>query len=223
MIKLTTLFVFISSYCFAQNFEELYTETFKSDWEVYQNADYVKQYIDTTIVYQLSSGRTPEEELLFKAKENLQKRAARIAQIFSSLDINTQQLDYLVFLEQHSLSFDIESLIIKKGAVFTNDSVYEYMYDERSKTFDLQRYNYFENSKTEIEKLAKGVILNIIVSGKTNYLDSLEQTETDLFAGPLKGLRPQTQFTILIYNKAETFALRRIYLHETFAQLLSSE
>lgn len=44
-----------------------------------------------------------------------------------------------------------------------------------------------------------------------------------MFAGPLKGLRPETEFEILIYNKSKANQLRRIYLHETFVRIMNQK
>lgn len=48
MKKLLVLLL-ISSFANAQSFKELYAKNFKSDWEIYQNEDYVKRQIDTTV------------------------------------------------------------------------------------------------------------------------------------------------------------------------------
>ena len=124
MKKPLVLILLICSFANAQSFKELYDENFKSDWEVYQNEEYVKQYIDTTIVYKLDSGRTPEQELLYQAKENHNKRAALISEIFSSLKLNFDELDSLAFIEQRSTNVNPPFDIVKKGAIIAKDSVF---------------------------------------------------------------------------------------------------
>ena len=128
MKKLLALILLICSFANAQSFKELYDENFNGDWEVYQNEEYVKQYIDTTIVYKLDSGRTPEQELLYQAKENHNKRAALISEIFSSLKLNFEELDSLAFIEQRSTNVNPSFDFVKKGAIITKDSVFGFLY-----------------------------------------------------------------------------------------------
>lgn len=223
MKKPLVLILLICSFANAQSFKELYDENFKSDWEVYQNEEYVKQYIDTTIVYKLDSGRTPEQELLYQAKENHNKRAALISEIFSSLKLNFDELDSLAFIEQRSTNVNPPFDIVKKGAIIAKDSVFGFLYDLKSKNVEIVRHNYFQNSESEIINQAKQVIGNLIVSAKTNYLDTLARVESEMLAGPLQELRPETEFEILIYNKKENSELKRIYLHETFIQIMNQK
>jgi len=223
MKKPLVLILLICSFANAQSFKELYDENFKSDWEVYQNEEYVKQYIDTTIVYKLDSGRTPEQELLYQAKENHNKRAALISEIFSSLKLNFDELDSLAFIEQRSTNVNPPFDFVKKGAIIAKDSVFGFLYDLKSKNVEIVRHNYFQNSESEIINQAKQVIGNLIVSAKTNYLDTLARVESEMLAGPLQELRPETEFEILIYNKKENSELKRIYLHETFIQIMNQK
>ena len=223
MKKLSALLIFICSFANGQDIKELYTEKFKSDWEVYENKDYVKRYIDTTIVYKLKSGRSPEEELLFQAKENHNKRAERLSQIFSSLKVNLKKSDSLVFIEQRSTNVNLEYDFVKKGAIITKDSIYGFKYDLEKESQGIENYNYFENSKNETLNQAKLIIGNLILSSKTNYLDSIAKVESEMLAGPLQNLRPETEFEILIYNKKKENELRRIYLHETFVRIINQK
>ncbi|MDF0708283.1 hypothetical protein [Flagellimonas okinawensis] len=221
MKKPLVLILLICSFANAQSFKELYDENFKSDWEVYQNEEYVKQYIDTTIVYKLDSGRTPEQELLYQAKENHNKRTALISEIFSSLKLNFDELDSLAFIEQRSTNVNPPFDFVKKGAIITKDSVFGFLYDLESENVEIVRHNYFQNSESDIINQAKQVIGNLIISAKTNYLDTLARVESEMLAGPLQELRPETEFEILIYNKKENSELKRVYLHETFIQIMN--
>lgn len=221
MKKPIILILLICSFANAQSFKELYDENFKSDWEVYQNEEHVKQYVDTTIVYKLDSGRTPEQELLYQAKENHNKRAALISEIFSSLKLNFDELDSLAFIEQSSTNANPPFDFVKKGAIITKDSVFGFLYNLESENVEIVRHNYFQNSESDIINQAKQVIGNLIISAKTNYLDTLARVESEMLAGPLQELRPETEFKILIYNKKENNELKRIYLHETFIQIMN--
>ncbi|MAO16552.1 hypothetical protein LDL77_08600 [Flagellimonas marinaquae] len=223
MKKILALILLISSFANAQSFKELYAENFKSDWEVYQNEEYVKQYIDTTIVYKLDSGRTPEQELLFQAKQNHDKRAELISEILSSLKLNFEELDSLAFIEQGSTNVNPPFDFVKKGAIITKDSVFGFLYNLERENVEIARHNYFQNSESEIINQAKQVIGNLIISAKTNYLDTIARVESKMLSGPLQALRPETEFEILIYNKNENSELKRIYLHDTFIQIMNQK
>lgn len=222
MKKLLALLL-ICSFANAQSFKELYVENFKSDWEVFQNEEHVKQYIDTTIVYKLDSGRTPEQELLYQAKQNHDKRAELISEILSSLKLNFEELDSLAFIEQRSTNVNPPFDFVKKGAIITKDSVFGFLYNLESENVEIVRHNYFQNSESEIINQAKQVIGNLIISAKTNYLDTIARVESKMLSGPLQALRPETEFEILIYNKNENRELKRIYLHETFIQIMNQK
>ena len=224
MKKLLALLLLLNcSFANAQNFKELYTKKFKSDWEVYQNEEYVKQYIDTTIVYKLESGRTPEQELLYQAKENLNKRAERISEILSSLKLNFEEVDSLAFIEQRSTNVNPPFDFVKKGAIIIKDSVFGFSYNLESENVEIVKHNYFQISENEIINQAKQVIGNLIISAKTNYLDTIARVESEMLSGPLQALRPETEFEILIYNKEDNNELKRIYLHETFIQIMNQK
>jgi hypothetical protein len=223
MKKITFLFIFICAFANGQNIKELYAEKFESDWKVYENENYVKKFIDTTVVYKLKSGRSPEQELLHKAKENLKKRTERISQIFSSLNVSLKEFDSLVFIEQRSTNVNLEYDFVKKGAIITKDSIYGFTYDLVKEDQGIKNYNYFKNSKNKSLAQAKLIIENLILSSKTNYLDSIAKVESEMLAGPLQNLRPEVEFEILIYNKKNKNELRRIYLHETFVRIINQK
>jgi len=222
MKKLLALLL-ISSFANAQSFKELYAKNFKSDWEIYQNEDYVKRKIDTTLVYKLDSGRTPEQELLYQAKQNHDKRAELISEILSSLKLNFEELDSLAFIEQRSTNVDPPFDFVKKGAIITKDSVFGFLYDLENENVEIVRHNYFQNSESEIINQAKQVIGNLIISAKTNYLDTIAKVESEMLSGPLQALRPETEFEILLYNRKNTGELKRVYLHETFIQIMNQK
>lgn len=223
MKKIPFILFFLCAFAKGQSIKELYAERFENDWKVYEDENYVKKYIDTTIVYKLESGRSPEQELLFQAKENHNKRAERLSQIFSSLKISLKELDSLVFIEQRSTNSNFENDFVKKGAIITNDTIYGFSYDLDDENQAIKRSNYFQNSKNETLTQAKVIIGNLVLSSKTNYLDSLAKVESEMLAGPLKDLIPETEFEILIFNKKKGNELRRIYLHETFVQIINQK
>jgi hypothetical protein len=223
MKKITFLLIFICTIANGQSIKELYAEKFESDWKVYEDKNYVKKFIDTTVIYKLKSGRSPEQELLYKAKENLKKRAERISQIFSSLKVSLKEFDSLVFIEQRSTNVNLEYDFVKNGAIITKDSIYGFKYDLFKESQGIENYNYFKNSKNKTLSQAKSIIGNFILSSKTNYLDSIAKVESEMLAGPLQNLRPETEFEILIYNKKNKNVLRRIYLHETFVRIITQK
>ncbi|WP_223032766.1 hypothetical protein [Hanstruepera marina] len=223
MKKIPFILIFICAFANGQSIKELYTGRFENDWKVYEDENYVKKYIDTTIVYKLESGRSPEQELLFQAKENLNKRAERISKILNSLKINIAELDSLSFIEQRSRNINFEGNYVNKGAVFAKDSIYGFTYDYSKENFKIESYGYFQNSENETINQAKQIIGNLIISAKTNYLDTIAKVEKEMFAGPLKELNPETEFEILIYNKKRENELRRIYLHETFVRIMNQK
>ncbi len=222
-MKKLLILLLISSFANAQSFKELYAKNFKSDWEIYQNEDYVKRQIDTTLVYKLDSGRTPEQELLYQAKQNHAKRAELISEILSSLKLNFEELDSLAFIEQRSTNVNPPFDFVKKGAIITKDSVFGFLYDLESENVEIVRHNYFQNSESEIINQAKQVIGNLIISAKTNYLDTIARVESEMLSGTLQQLRPETEFEILLYNRKNNGELRRIYLHETFIQIMNQK
>lgn len=223
MKKIPFILIFICAFANGQSIKELYTHQFENDWKVYEDENYVRKYIDTTIVYKLESGRSPAEELLFQAKQNHNKRAEKLSQIFSSLKVSLKESDSLVFIEQRSTNINLEYDFVKKGAIITKDSIYGFRYDLETESQGIENYNYFKNSKNETLNQAKLIIGNLILSSKTNYLDSIAKVESEMLAGPLQDLRPETEFEILIYNKRKKNELRRIYLHETFVQIINEK
>ncbi|NVK53051.1 MAG: hypothetical protein HWD85_08965 [Flavobacteriaceae bacterium] len=155
MKRITFLLIFICAFVNGQNIKELYAEKFESDWKVYEDKNYVKKFIDTTVVYKLKSGRSPEQELLYKAKENLKKRAERISQIFSSLKLSLKELNSLVFIEQRSTNVNLEYDFVKKGAIITKDSIYGFKYDLNKEKIEIEKYDYFKSSENKTISQAK--------------------------------------------------------------------
>jgi hypothetical protein len=223
MKKIPFILIFICVFANGQNIKELYAEKFESDWKVYEDENYVKKYIDTTIIYKLESGRSPEQELLYQAKDNMNKRAERISKILNSLEINLPELDSLSFIEQRSRKLNFEGNYVNKGAVFANDSIYGFTYDYSQENFKIENHDYFQNSENETLNQAKQIIGNLILSSKINYLDTIAKVESEMLAGPLMELSPETEFEILIYNNKRENKLRRIYLHETFVRIMNQK
>lgn len=223
MKKITLILIFVGAFANGQSIKDLYIEQFDDDWKVYEDESYLKKIIDTTIVYKLESGRSPEQELLFQAKENLNKRADRIAKIFNSLKIELTELDSLTFVEQRSTNVNFEGNYVNKGTIIANDTIYGFIYDYSKDNFEIDSYDYFKNSENGTINQAKQIIGNLILSAKTNYLDTIAKVESEMLAGPLIELSPETEFEILIYNKKNEDILRRIYLHETFVRIMNQE
>lgn len=215
------LIILICSFANAQNIDELYTEKFKSDWQVYQNKKNLQPLIDTTLVYTLVSGRSPQQEIVYQARENLRERAESIARVFSSLNIKLEEVDSLVFIEQRSTHTQLPFDFSIKGALVINDTIHGFYYDAANDDPEIDKYDYFEQSEKETIHQAKQIIGKLILTSKTNLLDTLGKVETKLFEGPWKNVRPETEFEVLIYNRHKENELRRIYLHETLAQLLN--
>ena len=68
MKKIPFILIFICAFANGQSIKELYIERFEDDWKVYEDENYVKKYIDTTIVYKLESGRSPEPGITLPSK-----------------------------------------------------------------------------------------------------------------------------------------------------------
>ncbi|ASO05435.1 hypothetical protein [Arenibacter algicola] len=211
----------LSSLAFGQSLEEIYIENSKGEWEIYENEKFVNQVTDTTVVYKLKNGKNPQQTLIDNAKESVSKRAEKLSQILTELEINFAELDSLTIIEQRSLNQNLPFDFAKYGAVLTKGEIRGFSYDSAKKSDGIKKIDYFATSKNETLSQAKQIIGNLILSGKTNYLDTIAKVETEMFAGPLKDLRPKTEFEILIINKHNEQQLRRIYLHETFVQIMN--
>jgi hypothetical protein len=86
--KTPFILIFIRAFANGKSSKELYAKKFESDWKVYENENYVKKYIDTTIVSNFENGKSPEQTILENVKEKLNKRADSISQIMKSLKMN---------------------------------------------------------------------------------------------------------------------------------------
>ena len=130
-------------------------------------------------------------------------------------------MNSLTIIEQRSLNQNLPFDFSKYGTVLTKGEVHGFSYDSAKESDGIKRIDYFATSKNETLSKAKHIIGNLILSGKTNYLDTIAKVETDMLAGPLRDLTPETEFEILIFNKSNEEQLRRIYLHETFVQIMN--
>ena len=211
----------LSSFALGQSVKEIYIENSKGEWEMYENKKFVNQVTDTTVDYKLKNGKSPQQTLIDNAKESVSIRAEKLSQILSELEINFAELDSLSIIEQRSLNQNLPFDFSKYGAVLTKGEIHGFSYDSAKESDEIKRIDYFGTSKNEILSQAKQIIGNLILSGKTNYLDTIAKVETEMLAGPLKDLRPETEFEILIFNKSSEQQLRRIYLHETFVQIMN--
>ncbi len=222
-LSIQLLFIFICSFTNAQNMKELYLETFEGDWKKYEDAEYVKKFKDTTVVYNLDSGKSYEQTLLDQSKRNHLNRANRISQVIENFNLNISALDSLVFVEQFDRKLQpMQTKFIQKGMVIANDSVYGFSYDL---DFDdkIESYDYLKISKNEIIGKGKQIIAFLILSGKSNYLDSLAGFENEFITEYwIEDYTPEIQFEILLYNRKKEPALRRIYLSEIFAELIKA-
>lgn len=132
-------------------------------------------------------------------------------------------MDSLAFIEQRSTNVNPPFDFVKKGAIITKDSVFGFLYNLESENVEIVSHNYFQSWESETINQAKQVIGNLIVSAKTNYLDTIARVESEMLVGPLQELRPETEFEILLYNRKNNGELRRIYLHETFIQIMNQK
>lgn len=221
MNKIFILIFLLSSSVYGQSLKEIYIENSKGEWEKYEDKKFLNQATDTTVVYKLKNGKNPQQTLVDNAKENVRKRAEKLSQILSELKINFTELDSLTIIEQRSLNHDLPFDSSKYGAVLTKEGFQGFSYDLEKQSDGIKKVDYFSTSKDETLSQAKQIIGNLILSGRTNYLDTIAKVETEMFAGPLKDLRPETQFEILIFNKKSEQQLRRIYLHETFVKIMN--
>lgn len=213
--------VLFSTFAKPQDIKDLYTESFKSDWKIYEDEENVKTYIDTSLVYKLASGRTPEEELLYQAKKNHQKKADYLSAVFAKLDFHLKAYDSLVFIQQRSINRQPPFDFTKKGAIITADSIHGFFYDLQTK--EIKDIDYLNPMDNEVVEQAKRMIISRITQGKTNHLDSIAKLEAELLSAPTNKILPQTEFEILIYNAAKEKRLRRVYLHETFVRIINEK
>lgn len=221
MNNLFILVSLLSSISYGQTLKEIYIENSKGEWERYEDEKYVSQVIDTTVVYKLNNGKTAQQTLIDDAKEYVYKRADKLSQILLELEIHFTDFDSLTIIEQRSLNNASPFNSTKYGAVLIKDKVHGFSYDPEKEIEGIKKIDYFSTSKNETLAQAKQIIGNLIISGKTNYLDTIAKVESEMFAGPLKELRPETEFEILIFAKNSEQQLKRIYLHETFVQIMN--
>ncbi|WP_299530178.1 hypothetical protein [Ulvibacterium sp.] len=221
MNKLFTLIFLVSFLANGQSLKEIYIENSRGEWEKYENKEFLNQVIDTSMTYNLKNGKSPQQNLIDNAKANVYKRAEKLAQILSALEINFTALDSLTIIEQRFLNHELPFDFTKYGTILTKSEIHGFSYDTAKESDGIKKIDYFATSKNETLSQAKQIIGNLILSGKTKYLDTIAKVETEMLAGPLKDLIPETEFEILIFNKSSEQQLRRIYLHEIFVQIMN--
>ena len=224
MKKISIILVFISSFVNGQNFKKLYTEKLKSSWEVYESESFAKT-IDkkTDSLYRAVNGKGYKETLIDNQKKSVTERANKLNEIIELFNIKLTEFDSLVIIEQKSLNNSPPMDFSKTGAILTKDSIYSFTYNPDIENGKIKKNDYFEVSENSTMNQAKQIIGNLILQGKTNYLDTIAKVESDMFAGPLKKLKPKTEIEIILYNKRAKEKLRLIYLHETFIQIMNQK
>jgi hypothetical protein len=224
MKKITFILILICSYANGQDFKELYIEKLKGTWEVYETESFAKS-IDPKMdsLYLKTKGKGYKETLIENQKNAVKERSAKLVEIIKYFNLKLTELDSLAIIEQKSLNISLPMDFTKDGAILTKDIVYGFSYNLEKESEGITTIDYFKNSKNSTISQAKQIIRNLIISGKTNYLDTIAKVESDMFFGPLKELSPETEFEIIIYNKKSDEKMRTIYLHETFVQIMNQK
>jgi hypothetical protein len=224
MKKIPLLLILVCAFANGQDFKELYVEKQKGTWEYYESESFAKT-IDPKMdsLYLKTKGKSYKEILIEQQKNSVKERSEKLSELIQFFKLKISELDSLTIIEQKSLNNSLPTDFTKRGAIIAKDSIYGFSYnldDERNK---ILKIDYFKNSNSEIISQAKQIIGNLIISGKTNYLDTIAKVESDMFSGPLKELSPETEFEIIIYNKKKNEKLRNIFLHETFIQIMNQK
>ncbi|WP_340064433.1 hypothetical protein [Ascidiimonas aurantiaca] len=224
MKKSLFILLFVSSSANGQDFKELYTQKLKSSWEVYESVSFTKT-IDkkTDSLYRAVNGKGYKETLIDNKKKSVADRAKKLKEIIEFFNIKLTELDSLAIIEQKSLNNSLSIDFTKKGAILTKDSIYGFTYNPDIENGKIKKTDYFRDSGSPTMNQAKQIIGNLILQGKTNYLDTIAKVESDMFAGPLKELSPETEIEVILYNKSAEKKLRLIYLHETFVQIMNQK
>lgn len=224
MKKITFILILASSFVNGQDFKELYTDKLKSSWEVYESESFAKT-IDkkTDSLYRAVNGKGYKETLIDNQKRSVTERANKLKEIIELFSIKLTELDSLAIIEQKSLNNSPPMDFTKKGAILTKDSIYGFTYNPDIEQGKIKKTDYFKDSENPTINQAKQVIGSLILQGKTNYLDTIAKVESDMFAGPLKELSPETEIEVILYNKSAEEKLRLIYLHETFVQIMNQK
>lgn len=149
----------------------------------------------------------------------MNKNAEKISKIFSALDIDLGELDSLSFINQRSKKIPLDNIYTNKGIIIANDSIKGFIYDYNKGNFKIESYDYFKNSENDTIDNAKKIIKTLILSGKIDYLNSIAKIDKEMFDSSRK-LNSGTEFEILIYDKKKENELRRIYLQETFIEII---
>tara|TARA_R100000544_G_C2201533_1_gene46977 strand:- start:49 stop:726 length:678 start_codon:yes stop_codon:yes gene_type:complete len=224
MKKILLILIFVSSFANGQDFKELYTTKLKSTWEVYESESFART-VDkkTDSLYRAVKGKGYKETLIENQKKSVTERANKLNEIIELFNVKLTELDSLAIIEQKSLNNSAPMNFTKKGAILTKDSIYGFSYNPDIENGKIKRTDYFRESENQTMNQAKQVIGNLILQGKTNYLDTIAKVESDMFAGPLKELRPETEIEVILYYKSAKEKLKLVYLHETFVQIMNQK
>jgi len=224
MKKISLILIFVSSFVNGQDFKELYINKLKSTWEIYETESFSKT-IDpkTDSLYHKVNGKGYKETLIENQKKAVNERANRLSEIIKFFNIKSSKIDSLAIIEQKSLNYSPQMDFTKKGAIFTEDSIYGFTYNSVKENSELKKLDYFKVSENPTLNQAKQIIGNLILKGKTNYLDTIARAESEMLSGPLKELNPETEIEIILYNKNSDEKLIVIYLHETFVQIMNQK
>ncbi|OCK41834.1 hypothetical protein BA195_13665 [Tenacibaculum soleae] len=224
MKKIVFILIFASSFVNGQDIKELYIDKLKSSWEVYESETFTKS-IDkkTDSLYRAVNGKGYKENLLENQKKSVTERAKKLKEIIELFKIKLTEFDSLAIIEQKSSNNSPPMDFTKKGAILTKNSIYGFTYNPNIENGKIKKTDYFKDSENPTMNQAKQIIGNLILRGKTNYLDTIAKVESDMFAGPLKELRPEIEIEVILYNKNVKEKLRLIYLHETFVQIMNQK
>jgi len=216
MKKLLVLLLFVTSFSYGQSLKELYLEQMKSLWEVNLTKEIPKQ-IDS--IYRNLWGDAYRDTLMNREKKSVTIKASRFDKILDALDISLSSVDSLALIQQHTFAINDPELFIFKGAVITQDRTVGFQYNVQKEAEGIQKKSYFNTSRDSVYDLAKRIIKNSVLQGKSHVLDSLAKIESELLNTEFKEFTPEVEFEILVYNRTKKQKLRCIYLHELFAYI----
>lgn len=213
-IKLIIILLIYST-AYGQSFKELYYESLKETWEIYEDESYLKSLIDTTITYKLKNGKTVKDNFIDNAKQSAKDRADRFNKLITFFNINFSELDSMAIIVQSSTNHSPPFDFTKKGAIILKDRIYGYSYDLEDEEGVIHEIDYFLNSENKDIALTKTVIGNMIITGNESKIDTLARIESDMLSSTFKDVMPKTRFEIILYDKKSFNKIKSIYVHET--------
>ena len=224
MKKILLLLILTSSFANGQDLRELYIDKLKSSWEIYESESFA-QTIDpkTDSLYRMANGKGYKETLIDNQRKAVTERANKLNKIIELFNIKLSELDSLAIIEQKSLNNAIAMNFKKKGAILTKDSIYGFTYNSEKDNGKIKKIDYFKSSTNPTINQAKQIIGSLILQGKTSYIDTIAKVESDMLAGPLKEIKPETEIEIILYKKNAAEKIKLIYLHETFVQIINQQ